>query len=584
MLFFHYFLGACLQILGTAAGLWLIEKLIFKNSSIQLKHTIHSFFIFTILESTLLALLSFINLTPPDLLQCWFWSKAALGIWVLFHYKNPIIDFLKDNKLLSLVSLLFLIAICVPTANFDCFSAHFAIPRLFLEQGGYPFRPDYQYLDALPLAGHMWYLPGMAANQEGALNVISLIYFVWIIITLKAYHGQRVALYGLLLLLSMPQWIRVSLDPMMDTPSCFYALYAWTLITKAPKKLWGLFFIASCFLVALKPTLIAFPILAACFSIRPILHHPKKTEVLLFILIAILCGGIWYFKNWFVHGNPLYPHLFAGSIAPNLPQNLSATEPNHLLSLVEYALTILADHRWVLSYGPWPLICLPLLLWGLQHSKVRRLLIYLGMGFFITWFFTSFKNRYYMPYLITALPLMSLWIAKASLWIRHFLKLQVLLTLLLFSPYFLQPFYAILKKWDYASYMAFKYPKYEVYQQVNQSDAGKVLLVGQPAYWLTKPHQLAIISETYLDFTKLNSIDELISHLNQHNIDTVVYDRFDAEGMAVKTDPHYSKKSYQAKVCRDWMNQLLNSQKIQIVSETKGMVVAKNLTLSNPLE
>lgn len=584
MLFLHYFIGAGLQILGYASGIWLIQKFCFKSSTATLKDTLQAFFLFTILESSLLAVLSFIYLLDPLVLKSWFWVKVCLGLYVLIHCRDYIFSHLNSNRLFGMLCFICLIAVCVPTANFDCFSAHFAIPRLFIEQGGYPLRPDYQYLDALPLAGHMWYLPALAAGFEGGLNVISLVYFVFIFLILKAYYGQKVAFYGSLILLSMPQWIRVTLDPMMDTPSCFYALYAWVLLTRDSKKRWPFFFMSSCFLIALKPTMLVFPILAACFSLKYLLQQKSGPLHLIYLLGSILSGGLWYFKNWFLHGNPLYPHVFSSSISPILPKGLTESDPDTIGSLFQYLLTIVADHRWVLSYGPWPLICLPLILWGLKHKRVRYLLLYLILGFIITWAFTSFKNRYFMPYLILALPLMALWVARCSIWVKIILATQAAITIFLFSPYFLQPIYAIYKNFDYDRYMTFKYPKYAVYQKVNQSDAKKVLLVGQPVYWLKKPHQHAIISETYLDFTRITSIPELIDHLNQHRIDTILYDRFDAEGMAAKADPHYAKKSYQAKICRDWMNQLLKSAKIQIISESEGMVVAKNLSLNNSIE
>jgi hypothetical protein len=577
-------MGACLQILGTAAGIWLTGKLNFKASEFSLKNTVQNFCYFTIFESTFLALLSFLYFLDPLVLKSWFWLKACLGFFVVFQYKTSLFTLLKTNRFLSLICFALLVAISVPTANFDCFSAHFAIPRLFIEESGYPLRPDYQYLDALPLAGHMWYLPGLAAENEGALNVLSLVYFFFIFLLLKAYYSQRVAFYGSLLLLSMPQWIRVTLDPMMDTPSSFYALYAWVLLTTSLDKKWCLFFMSSCFLIAIKPTLVAFPLLATCFIIGKLFSNKLRFSQIIFLLGSIGCGGVWYFKNWLLHGNPLYPHLFSNVIPPNLPDDLYTANPDMFHSLWQYILTIMADHRWVLSYGPWPLICLPLLILGIKNKRVRYLLLYLCLGFLITWTFASFKNRYFMPYLITALPLMSLWVARAPFWLKSLLKFQVALNLLLFSPYFLQPVYSIYKKYNYESYMTFKYPKYPVYQQVNQSDAKKVLLVGQPAYWLTKPHQLAIISETNLDFTRIHSLTELFDHFEKNQIDTLVYDRSDTEGMAAKADPHYAKKAYQAKICRDWMNKLLNSPKIQILSESKGMVVARNLSLLNTLE
>jgi len=578
MLALHYASGALLQLLGTFGGLWLTKKFLFASDPLKGKTELKSFCLFHILEASILGLLSFIYLLSTPVLTCWFWGKAGLGCIYLYRNKQRYQKLCSQHKWLCIAAIVGFMAICIPTANFDCFSAHFAITRLFLENQGYPIRPDYQYLDALPLAGHMWYLPGMAAGFEGALNALSLIFCFGTILLFYAYTNKRLAGLSFLVLCSMPQWIRVSLDPMMDTPSCFLSLYAWFLaseqITKKNSTTTGLFLCISCFTIALKPTLIAFPVIALILIFKTRTIQSFNLKHLYWALTAILAGGLWYLKNLYIHGNAFYPHLFAPSIAPNFPQHLSFEKHSLFISLYNYVNIILADPRWTLSYGPWPLIGMPFLAISLKFRRMKWLLLYLAMGFVVTWAFTSFKNRYFMPYLILAVPLISFWLSKSPPWVTRLLKFNVLLTVILFLPYFLQPVYTIVKSFSYEDYYTFKYPKFPVFRQINALKTGKILLVGQPAYWLKGEHQLAILSETNLDFSRIETLEQLKQQLKTQQIQTVVFDREDVYGMSIKQDPHYQKKAYLAKRCLFWMEALLNSNVSNIILQDKGMIVA----------
>jgi len=578
MLVLNYALGALLQIVGTFGLIFIFSKISSSPYHSTKKKVLFFFALSYIVEATFLGLLSFVYLTSKPFLIFYFWIKVILGMVYLKQHFKTIITFLSENLWLT-ISIFALVFTCsVPTANFDCFSAHFSIPKLFIEATGYPIRPDYEYLDALPLSGHMWYLPGMAANFEGSLNIVSAIFSIAIILMLYVFHGKKIAFIGFILLFGMPQWIRVTLDPMMDTPSCFYALFSFYLAQqylRDPKKMMGPFFMASCFLISLKPTLFAFPVLATVLILSTFKKEVLTKSTLLWVTFAFIAGGLWYFKNLVLHQNALYPHLFAGTSAPYIPPDLIPEKVSFLTSLLQYLKVIFIDHRYVLSYGPWPLIGLPLLFIFIKNKTVRLLLLYLCFGFLITWFFTSFKNRYYMPYLILAIPSLSFAIAKAGPWTQRLLKLNTALTLLLFLPYFLQPAYAIFKNFNYESYYSFKYPKYEIFQRVNQSNPGKVLLVGQPSYWLKGSHQLSVVSETHLDFSRITELNELLDHIRQADIKTIVYDKTDAEGMAQKSDRYYSKKAYLASRCSYWMDLLFNSPHVTMTMDERGVLVGQ---------
>ena len=256
-----YALGVLCQILGSLGWGGCVHKLLGRRQNLG-----SSFAVACIAESGFLSALAMIRAMPASAMVFWFWAKSILGIFFIVFYRKPIGKWLGDHPCIAVFGGLLTLHACCPTSNFDCFSAHFPIPKLFLEAEGYPVRPDFQYLDALPLAAHMWLIPAFATGLEGGANIVSGIFAFAIFVFISQNWGRRLAFLSLMVCLSMPEFIRVSLDPMVDTPCFFFVLVGmWAFRQHQRKHFLGI----ACwtFLVGIKPTLAPFSIVAMAIFI-----------------------------------------------------------------------------------------------------------------------------------------------------------------------------------------------------------------------------------------------------------------------------------------------------------------------------
>jgi hypothetical protein len=255
----EFFTGVALQTLGVYGSIWAITQILknhlFRDFSSS-QTVIVAFGLAMIMESTLIGTLSVAECLPLFLTQTIFFAKAGLGTWALSKssFGNSAKTALAHWPILLWGAAILLNA-CIPTSSFDNFSAHFPIPNLFIEASGYPLRPDFQYLDALPLGAHMWSIPGFSVHLEGAANAISPIFSLALIAGITSFYGRKCGLWALVACLSMPEFIRVSLDPMMDTPCFFYGTIGFILIRHRCRLHQWIGLLFWMFLMSIKPTL-----------------------------------------------------------------------------------------------------------------------------------------------------------------------------------------------------------------------------------------------------------------------------------------------------------------------------------------
>lgn len=583
ILYFTSILLQCISCLGlTALCYFILRQRFFKTSHL----IVHAFAISQIFESSLLGILSIFQALPKPLLKVYFAVKIVLGVYVFISRYKQILQWIAQYKFISLTSILLIIAASLPTSSYDSFCAHFLIPRLFIEHGGYPIRPDYQYLDALPLGAHMWFLPGFSWNLEGTANIISPIYTIMTLVMISYYYGKKHAYWSFLILLSMPEYIRVSLDPMMDSPSCFYALLGttclWRHLKTNGKKIYidlilsGLYL---SFLMAIKPTHLVFPILWFLFLAVDLLKHKLKLQTTLYCLIAILPGTLWYIKAALIHGNPFYPYLFSNQASPLIPADISPQFSKFSLeAITTYCKTIFFDHHWALSLGPWPIIFIPILILLSYRSRyLRYIALFFIFGFILTLYFTSFKNRYFIPYLILFLPAMASLIGRMGIWSKRLLLSTSLFTVLTFTPYFVQPLYVFAKNWTHDQYYQHKFQNYSAIRKANQLPPGRILFIASPVYWIERDHIFSVFSETYIDYTRIKTLNQFLEQLKTLNIRFIVFDIKSTQGMSQHPSAHYRKKAYCAKQCLHWLEQLTLSGHVQKLSNEQGILTLQLL-------
>jgi hypothetical protein len=326
------------------------------------------------------------------------------------------------------------------------------------------------------------------------------------------------------------------------------------------------------FLVGIKPTCAPFAIFGLVWLIHRVgLKTCFKWSPVLFLLT--LPASIWFIKNAWLYGSPLYPYVGGPNIAPLIPSEVLAQLPSRSWSekLWGYIWVVFADHRYVLSLGFWPLFSLPFLLIKKHNTKILTICVISGL--LLTLLMTPFKNRYMMPFLFCYLPTMAILLKKSPLIVRLCLYGTVLFNGISFSPYLAQPLYATIKGWNVDDFYGFKFYNYQAYQNVRNLPKGKILLVGQASHWLKRPHILSVISETHLDYTRLKSIDDLLDFIHANEIRHIVFDWRDVHGMAESTNPWYAKKSYCAQKALLWMKALEQHPHISFQFEQSGVRV-----------
>ena len=178
-----------------------------------------------------------------------------------------------------------------------------------------------------------------------------------------------------------------------------------------------------------------------------------------------------------------------------------------------------------------------------------------------------------MPYFFVALPAMALLAQYSPKGIKILLGLSVVFNLAYALPYMGQPLYAAYKNWNKHDYYRFKFPNYSAYEKANRCPEGKILLIGQASHWLDRPHVLAVISETYLDFTRMETIENFKHFLVTQNIAFIVFDRQDVLGMANSSDPWYRGKSWCAQRALYWVDQLLEKSAAKEILMESGVQI-----------
>lgn len=573
----EYGFGAVLACLSALGGIGLTSFL-FPKSWRELPKIPLMIGLFYLIETVLYATLSFTYTLFTPLVLFLTWTKVSAGIFMLCRKK--VLKLIGLGGMTPIIWLIFLlINASVPTSNFDCFSAHFPIPKLFLEHQGYPIRPDVEYLDALPLSAHLWLIPAFAMKMEGYANMVFPLFSVFLFWTLSIKLRGRLGFLCQILLLSIPEFIRISMDPMVDTATFFIITTASLYLFSKRELSWPSISLMA-FAFSIKPTLLPLAPIGFIFLLFKRGTFTQLRPALIWSCISLFVASIWPVKNWIIHGSPIYPY-FGSTTPPLIPDSIPAPDTAFLDRFFDYLLVVFADHRFFLSLGWVPLFFLPFLFF-MRGRRFWLLMLMVASGFLLTFYMTSFKNRYFFPFILLLLPYVGLLFQKRHS-LRVFLFLTVGFNAFCFGPYVAQPLVAILKNQNVESFYTMKYDSYPGYLKINQLPEGKILLIGQGSHWINRPHQIAIPSETHLDFSRLKSIADFESHLKQNRIRHLVVHMTDLQGMANHSDPAYAWKAYMSRITIDWIEKLKSeSSIISSISVSHGIELIQFTKPSKP--
>ncbi|MDD4182242.1 MAG: glycosyltransferase family 39 protein [Candidatus Omnitrophica bacterium] len=190
----------------------------------------------------------------------------------------------------------------------------------------------------------------------------------------------------------------------------FYRFFLW-LDTKNNK--WFYLSAAACgFLLGIKITSAVTPaIILFLYFFNKVRENKTIKEkflpVIIFTLIILATGGVWYMRSWIILGNPIFPfaaYLFngAGYMEEKLRYQLTSgigTGPVQFIKML-WPLTLYPDRFGGESIGAIFLIFLPMIIFVRKISKFIKYVIFITVSLYASWFIVYQYVRFFYPTLI----------------------------------------------------------------------------------------------------------------------------------------------------------------------------------------
>ena len=379
-------------------------------------------------------ILGLIGLFHPIYMIAWivlftFWSRDELLPSVK---KSPrVLHMLRDTwgkanyqgkGLIIISSFLFITAYIqslTPAWDADGLMYHMEAPRRFLEAGRIIFIPE-TYQSNFPMLSEMLFSIGIGLGLDPLAKLIHLTFGVLLILATYAmgerYLGKHNGWLPAAIMISMPMVVQIASLTYIDLIWALYTLltvYSILIWWQNSQNAWlliaGTF---SGFMIGTKYFAVGWVLIMLVIitwinrksNIRCRLNH-----VLLYGSPVILLGSLWYLKNWYLTGNPVYPLFFGGPGMPMERLRISLIFYNNFgtgRQIVDYLLLpvniYLQQERFMTYLGnlemPSPLFFVIIL-----FPFVRKKTSYLMMILFISclgyvyWAAGTLQNRLLMP-------------------------------------------------------------------------------------------------------------------------------------------------------------------------------------------
>ncbi|MBT3237653.1 MAG: hypothetical protein HOK06_07065 [Rhodospirillaceae bacterium] len=355
-----------------------------------------------------------------------------------------------DKALLALIILAMtfdLLEGLAPPADADSLAYHFALPKMFLGEGGLSFVP--RALDgAVPLLNQMTYIPALALGGERAMTLWTMV-SGWgasalLYVIARRFLDRRFSLVVALVFLTTPAVVYSGGSGHVEVRNALFALVAAISVANAVRgddlrhaALAGLavgFFMAGKYIGLLFAAACGLAILA---QRRWFIHG------LVLTLVAVVAGGQWYVWNWVHTGDPVFPMLFGMVDYSSVPfwdadQHAALQQQ---FTRDEQAVSV--NPFWLVGYpflatfagpaqfesgrtgfGPYILLVLPFALAGVWRYRARLrqhpllIVAVVVLVLYVLWFTLSGSQK--IRHILPVLPLLLLVITVAAeRWARH---------------------------------------------------------------------------------------------------------------------------------------------------------------------
>lgn len=326
-------------------GSLVTHKLFTYNSRLNL---VTSFFLGQVLLSFIWVIFSIFFISPYNIIAV---APILLVGTILFFEKNEPLSFklptLKDKSemflffILTSIIFFYFINCLIPPFDWDVVSYHLPVVKEIasgkinfplLQNNSYIsfFAPFSFFFGSLPysIESYVSILYSLSGNDASShlIYLVNFVLFLYVVNALlnKFFKSNMITNLSIGILLSISHGTSIVLSTgLIDTNLLVYqflTLFSALMINSKPKYIY-LFIVFASYSIGQKYTslFILFPTFIYVFIsyIKNIELQKEVGKLIPFLLKAILIffvsGGFWYFKNIFLHGNPVYP-LYLGHL------------------------------------------------------------------------------------------------------------------------------------------------------------------------------------------------------------------------------------------------------------------------------
>lgn len=328
-----------------------------------------------------------------------------------------------------------------PVTDGDALCYHLQVPKVFLASGSLGFDPDL-HETVYPLLTELLYAMALALRGPVACRLVQWLFGVALALNVAALArpvlGER-SRWAATVALLVPAVSNGMGAPLNDVALAAFgnaALVAWSRWSDRPSRRAAVLAgVLAGFALGVKyPALVLAGLIATAMILPSNNRSRSLRHAMIFGMVALLVGGVWYARTYAYTGNPVYPffrHVFGGSgldeVLDPIKRPMAATPWNLATAIVPMTLRPSRFDSVSHQFGPLFLLVLPALPW---ERAPRRVWAVVAIGYaFLTLCLTQRQSMRFV--LIAAGPMAVgvAWVAS-TWWDRRGFAARTLLVLL----------------------------------------------------------------------------------------------------------------------------------------------------------
>lgn len=222
---------------------------------------------------------------------------------------------------LAALFVLTLIPACAPVIDWDGLSYHLAVPRLYLQHGGFYWIPFIHHSN-FPFAAEMLFAPAVACGVPPAAKVVHWFFYVLTAagsgLLAERLFGRGCGIWAALAFALMPVALWEAGVAYIDLATAAFTVLSCLALVEAMdgeahrRHLLFLAGLLAGMAAGTKTFSLVWIALAACWLGGWLWKKSRSVkELALFLVSALAVCAPWYLKSLVLTGNPVYPFLFS---------------------------------------------------------------------------------------------------------------------------------------------------------------------------------------------------------------------------------------------------------------------------------